>query len=31
VRASVLFGELVALGFERSYQTLVREIRELGL
>ena len=31
VRASVLFGELVALGFDRSYPTLVREIRELGL
>jgi hypothetical protein len=31
VRASVLFGELVALGFARSYPTLVREIRELGL
>ena len=31
VRASVLFGELVALGFDRSYPTLVREIRDLGL
>jgi transposase len=31
VRASVLFGELVPLGFDRSYPTLVREIRELGL
>ena len=31
VFASVLFGELVALGFDRSYPTLVREIRELGL
>ena len=31
LRASVLFGELVALGFDRSYPTLVREIRELGL
>ena len=29
--ASVLFEELVALGFDRSYPTLVREIRELGL
>jgi transposase len=31
IRASVLFGELVQLGFDRSYPTLVREIRELGL
>jgi len=31
VFASVLFGELVPLGFDRSYPTLVREIRELGL
>ena len=31
VLASVLFEELVALGFDRSYPTLVREIRELGL
>jgi transposase len=31
IRASVLFGELVPLGFDRSYPTLVREIRELGL
>ena len=31
IRASVLFGELVSLGFDRSYPTLVREIRELGL
>jgi transposase len=31
VRASVLFEELVPLGFDRSYPTLVREIRELGL
>jgi transposase len=31
VRASVLFGELVPLGFDRCYPTLVREIRELGL
>ncbi len=31
VRASVLFGELVPLGFNRSYPTLVREVRELGL
>ena len=31
VRASVLLGELVPLGFDRSYPTLVREIRELGL
>ena len=31
VRASVLFGELVPLGFDRSYPTLVREIREVGL
>ena len=29
--ASVLFEELVRLGFDRSYPTLVREIRELGL
>ncbi len=28
---SVLFGELVDLGFMRSYPTLVREIRRLGL
>ena len=26
----VLLGELVPLGFDRSYPTLVREIRELG-
>lgn len=31
VFASVLFEELVALGFDRSYPTLVREIRRLGL
>jgi transposase len=31
IRASVLFEELVPLGFDRSYPTLVREIRELGL
>lgn len=31
VFGSVLFEELVALGFDRSYPTLVREIRELGL
>ena len=31
VRGSVLFEELGPLGFERSYPTLVREIRELGL
>jgi transposase len=31
VRASVLFEELVPLGFDRSYPTLVREIRELAL
>jgi hypothetical protein len=31
VRGSVLFGELVRLGFARSYPTLVREIRELAL
>jgi len=31
VLGSVLFEEIVALGFERSYPTLVREIRELGL
>jgi len=31
VFASVLFDELVALGFDRSYPTLVREIRKLGL
>ncbi len=31
VLASVLFEELIPLGFDRSYPTLVREIRELGL
>ncbi|HTT27983.1 MAG TPA: hypothetical protein VMG37_06210 [Solirubrobacteraceae bacterium] len=31
VFASVLFEELVPLGFDRSYPTLVREIRQLGL
>ncbi len=31
VFATVLFDELVRLGFERSYPTLVREIRKLGL
>ncbi len=31
VRASVLFDELLPLGFDRSYPTLVREIRELAL
>ncbi|HET7378893.1 MAG TPA: hypothetical protein VFJ24_02510 [Gaiellales bacterium] len=31
VFTSVLFGELVPLGFDRSYPTLVREIRELAL
>ena len=31
MRATVLFEELVPLGFDRSYPTLVREIRELGL
>jgi transposase len=31
LRGSVLFGELVPLGFDRSYPTLVREIRELAL
>lgn len=31
VFASTLFEELVSLGFDRSYPTLVREIRELGL
>ena len=31
IRASVLFGELVPLRFDRSYPTLVREIRELAL
>ncbi len=31
VFASVLFVELVGLGFDRSYPTLVREIRQLGL
>jgi transposase len=31
VRASVLFDELVPLGFDRSYPTLVREVRQLGL
>ncbi len=31
VLATTLFEELVGLGFDRSYPTLVREIRELGL
>ncbi|HEX3804014.1 MAG TPA: hypothetical protein VHV75_14330 [Solirubrobacteraceae bacterium] len=31
VRVSVLFEELAPLGFDRSYPTLVREIRELAL
>ncbi len=31
VRGSVLFDELCGLGFERSYPTLVREFRRLGL
>jgi transposase len=31
VFASVLYDELRGLGFDRSYPTLVREIRELGL
>jgi transposase len=31
VLATVLFEELRGLGFDRSYPTLVREIRELGL
>jgi transposase len=31
VFGSVLFNELVSLGFDRSYPTLVREIRALGL
>jgi transposase len=31
VRASVLLRELGELGFERSYQTLTRELRRLGL
>jgi transposase len=31
VLATTLFGELVGLGFDRSYPTLVREIREVGL
>jgi transposase len=31
VFASVLFEELVELGFDRSYPTLVREVRQLGL
>ena len=31
VFATVLFEELVALGFDRSYPTLVRELRRLGL
>jgi transposase len=31
VFASTLFEELVPLGFDRSYPTLVREIRQLGL
>jgi len=29
--ATVLFGELVAAGFDRSYPTLVREVRQLEL
>ena len=29
--ATVLFEELVMLGFDRSYPTLVRELRRLGL
>lgn len=31
VFATVLFDELASLGFDRSYPTLVREIRKLGL
>ena len=31
VLASTLYGELVAVGFGRSYPTLVRELRRLGL
>jgi transposase len=31
VFASALYGELVDLGFDRSYPTLVRELRTLGL
>jgi transposase len=31
VLASTLHGELVGLGFDRSYPTLVRELRRLGL
>lgn len=31
VLGSVLFRELAGLGFERSYQTLTRELRRLGL
>jgi transposase len=31
VLASTLHGELVELGFDRSYPTLVRELRRLGL
>jgi transposase len=31
VLATTLYEELVGLGFDRSYPTLVREIRELGL
>jgi transposase len=31
VRGSVLFEEIVALGFERSYPTLVRELRRVEL
>jgi transposase len=31
VLATVLFGELGGLGFDRSYPTLIREIRRLGL
>jgi transposase len=31
VLASTLHGELVGLGFDRSYPTLIRELRRLGL
>ena len=31
VFATVLFDEITALGFDRSYPTLVREMRKLGL
>jgi transposase len=31
VLATVLYGELVGLGFDRSYPSLIRELRRLGL